>query len=87
MLARGTSKGCFDVRQNRRIKIYQRVDVRDNILTRGCYEFLRLLSLNSLGLISQLERRGIIFSNLEVGFLFNKSDQISQPLCMNHLNI
>ena len=44
-----------------------------------CCEFLRLASLNS-GLISQLERREIIFNNLEVEFLFNESDQISQTM-------
>ena len=49
----------------------------------GCYECLRLVTLNSLGLIPQLERREKVFNNLEVEFLFNESDQISQPMCMN----
>ena len=55
----------------------------DGVLMEGCYEFLRLVTLNSLGLIPQLERREIIFNNLEVEFLFNELDQISQPMCMN----
>ena len=55
----------------------------DGLLIEGCYKFLRLVTLNSLGLIPQLERREIIFDNLEVQFLFNESDQISQPMCMN----
>ena len=41
----------------------------------GCCEFLRLVTLNSLGLIPQLERRVMLFKNLEVEFLFNESDQ------------
>ena len=41
------------------------------------------MTLNSLVLIHQLERREIIFNNLEVEFLFNESYQISQPMCMN----
>ena len=49
----------------------------------GCCEFLILVTLNSLELISQLERREIVFNNLEVEFLFNESYQISQPMCMN----
>ena len=49
----------------------------------GYCEFLRLVTLNSLVLIPELERREIIFNNLEVEFLFNESDQISQPMCMN----
>ena len=50
---------------------------------KGCCEFLRLVTLNSLGLIQQLERREIVFNNLEVEFLFNESNQISQPMCRN----
>ena len=61
--------------------------VRDGFLIEGCSEFSRLVTLNSLGLIPQLERREIIFNNLEVEFLFNESDQISQPMCMNTQNI
>ena len=49
----------------------------------GCYEFLRLVTLNSLGLIPQLDRRAIGFNNLDVEFLFNKSDKISQPIFIN----
>ena len=49
----------------------------------GCCEFFKLVTLNSLGLIPQLERREIIFNNLEVEFLFNESNQISQLMCMN----
>ena len=45
--------------------------------------FLRLVTLNSLGLIPQLERREIVFNNLKVEFLFNESEQISRPMCMN----
>ena len=55
----------------------------DGVLMGGCYEFLRLVTLNSLGLISQLERREFVFNNLEVEFLFNESDQTSQTMCMN----
>ena len=55
----------------------------DGDLIEGCYEFLRLVTLNSLGLIPQLERREIIFNNLEVEFLFNESYQISQIMYMN----
>ena len=55
----------------------------DGVLIEGCCEFLRLVTLNSLGLIPQLERREIIFNNLEVEFLFNESDQISQAMYMN----
>ena len=54
----------------------------DGVLIEGCCEF-KLVTLNSLGLIPQLERREIVFNNLEVEFLFNESDQISQPMCMN----
>ena len=57
--------------------------VRDGVLIEGCCEFLRLVTLNSLELIPQLKRREIIFNNLEVEFLFNESNQISQPMCMN----
>ena len=46
-----------------------------------CCEFLRLVTLNSLGLISQFKGREIFFNNLEVEFLFNESNQISQPMC------
>ena len=46
----------------------------DGVLIEGCCEFLRLVPLNSLGLIPQLESREIIFNNLEVEFLFNESD-------------
>ena len=42
--------------------------VRDGVLIEGCYEFLKLMTLNSLGLIPQLERREIIFNNLKVEF-------------------
>ena len=35
------------------------------------------MTLNSLGLIPQLERKEIILNNLEVGFLFNKSNFIT----------
>ena len=55
----------------------------DGVLIEGCCEFLRLMTLNSLGLIPQLERREIAFNNLEVEFIVNESDQISQPMCMN----
>ena len=55
----------------------------DGVLIEGCYEFLRLMTLNSLGLIPQLERREIAFNNLEVEFIVNESNQISQPMCMN----
>ena len=55
----------------------------DGVLMEGCCEFLRLVTLNSLGLIPQLERREIIFNVREVEFLFNESDQISQPMCLN----
>ena len=48
----------------------------DGVLIEGCCDFLRLVTLNSLGLIPQLERREIIFNNLEVDFIFNESDQI-----------
>ena len=47
----------------------------------GCSEFLILVTLNSLGLIPQLERREIVFNNLEVEFIFNESDL--GPMCMN----
>ena len=57
--------------------------VMDGVLMEGCCEFLRLVTLNSLGLIPQLERREIVFNNLEVEFLFNESEKISQPMCMN----
>ena len=55
----------------------------DGVFIEGCCELLGLVTLNSLGLILQLERREIVFNNLEVEFLFNESDQISQPMCMN----
>ena len=55
----------------------------DGVLIEGCCEFLRLVTLNSQGLIPQLKRREIIFNNLELEFLFNESDQISQPMRMN----
>ena len=45
----------------------------DGVLIEGCCEFLRLVTLNSLGLISQLERREIVFNKFEVEFLFNES--------------
>ena len=51
--------------------------VRVDILMEGCCEFLRLVTLNSLGLILQLERRGVISNSLEVGCLFNEYNQIS----------
>ena len=56
--------------------------MRDGVLIGGCCEFLRLVTLKSLGLIPRLERREIIFNNLEVEFLLNESGQISQPMCM-----
>ena len=49
----------------------------DSVLIEGCCEFLRLVTLNSIGLIPQLERREIIINNLEVEFLLNESYQIS----------
>ena len=42
--------------------------IRDGVLIEGCCKFLRLVTLNSLGLIPQLERREIVFNNLEVEF-------------------
>ena len=41
---------------------------------------LRLVTLNSICLIPQLERREIILNNLKVEFLLNESHQISQPI-------
>ena len=61
--------------------------VKDGFLIEECCEFLRLVTLNSQGLISQLKRMEITFNNLEVEFLLNESGQISQPMYMNHLNI
>ena len=55
----------------------------NGVLIEGYYEFLRLMTLNCLGLIPQLERREITFNSLEVEFLFDESDQISQLMCMN----
>ena len=55
----------------------------DGVWIEGFCEFLRLVTLNSLGLIPQLNMREIVFNNLEVEFLFNESDQISQPMCIN----
>ena len=55
----------------------------DGVLIEGCREFVRLVTLNSLSLTPQLERREIVFSNLELEFLFNESNHISQPMCMN----
>ena len=84
MVAKWVFKEKCDVGQNRRIKIYHsKTSVRDDVLIEGCYEFLRLVTVNSQGLIPQLEKREIIFNNLEVEFLFNESNQISQPMCMN----
>ena len=62
---------------------FSREGVRDDVFKEGCYEFLILVTLNSLGLISKLERREIFFNNHEVEFLLNKPNQISQPMCMN----
>ena len=31
-----------------------------------------------------MERREVIFKNLEVEFIFNESNQILQLMCMNH---
>ena len=45
------------------------------------------MTFNSLDLIPQLERRNIFLNNLEVEVLFNESNPISQPMCMNHPNI
>ena len=53
------------------------------VFLEGCFKFLRLVTLNSLGLLPQLDRREIIFNNLEVEFLFNESHQISQLMCIN----
>ena len=55
----------------------------DGVLIEGCSKFLRLVVLNFLCLISQLERRERIHNFLQVEFLFKESDQISQPMCMN----
>ena len=63
--------------------MFSKRSVRDGVLIEGCCEFLQLVTLNSLGLISQLERREIIFNNLKVEFLLNESNQISQLMCMN----
>ena len=68
----------FDVGQN-----FSKRSVRDGVLIEGCYTFLRLVTLNSPGLIPKFERREIIFNNLEVEFLFNESEHISQPMSMN----
>ena len=42
--------------------------VRDGVLIKGYYEFLRLVTLNSLGSISQLEHRGLFLITLKWGF-------------------
>ena len=52
---------------------FSRGGVRNGILMEGCCEFLRLVTLNSLGLIPQLKRMEIIFNNLEGELLFNES--------------
>ena len=54
--------------------------VRDGVLVEGSCEFLGLVTLNSLGLIPQLEWREIVFNNLEVESLFNELGQISQKI-------
>ena len=55
---------------------FKRGCVRDGVFMEGFCQFSRWLTLNSLGIISQLERRGNIFNNLEVGFLFNELEII-----------
>ena len=56
---------------------FSKRSVRDGLLIGRFYEFFRLVILNSLGLIPQLEMREISFNNLELEFLLNESDQIS----------
>ena len=40
----------------------------DGVLIEGCYEFLRLVTLNSVGLILQLERKDMILITLKWSF-------------------
>ena len=40
----------------------------DGVLIEGCYEFLRLVTLNSLGLILQLDMREMVLITLKWSF-------------------
>ena len=53
----------------------------------GYCELLKLVTWTPYVLFPQLERRGFIFKNLEVGLPFNESNQIPQPICINYPNI
>ena len=72
----GNKMSKCDVGQYKKNQNFAMGSVKDGILIERCHELERLVTLNSLGLISQLERRGIVFKNQELGSLFNESYKI-----------
>ena len=59
----GKKMSKCDVGQDKKNQNFAMGAVRDGILIERCHELERLVTLNSLGLISQLERRGIVMEN------------------------
>ena len=52
---------------------FSREGVRDDVLMKRLYEFLRLVTFHSLGLTPQLENRGIFLMILKGEFLSNEA--------------